>query len=126
MLFEKSQLAIGSITNGVGIAAGSGQEVIVACIDANAIGDPLGKPGFGLSVAQDFSDFKVHDDAVAKPVAVVGWKVAENAAPNLVLVGLDRDLLTDRHGTVGLYLDIAAVIKNALALSRANARLSKQ
>jgi len=67
------------------------------------------------AVAAHVEHLEPHPVAVAAAVAVVGGKVAVDAAPDLGPFGAHTDGLGNRHRGVGEHLDVAVKRKDLLA-----------
>ena len=120
-VLEKSQFPVDPVPDGVGVDPGPEKHVFLADADLDPVGGALGLIGFGPVVPQDLFHLKAHPDGVAQPVRVGGGKIPDDAPLDLLAGSLDRDILGDGHGGVGMDLDEALEIEDALGLGQGRA-----
>jgi hypothetical protein len=90
------------------------RHVALADAHAHAVRAPLQGIALGLAVARHAQHFEGHHHARAARVAVVGGKVAHDAAADLASLGLHHDHLGHREHAVGGDADLAVEVEDPL------------
>src|SRR5690606_20485811 len=100
---EASPHAGHGVADGVGVAAAGEEDVAIANADAGGVvPGPLDGEGFGVAVALDGADVEAGAEQRAVGVFEGSEDVAEDAAANLVALGIDLDDLGHVDGAVAL------------------------
>lgn len=89
------------------------QEIIVARVDADAVVQRLGKPGFGDTVTLHAEHVETDDHAIAVAIPVTGGKVAIDAAPDILAGSLHGNFFGHIEASIALDMHIDPVIENA-------------
>ena len=103
---EEADLAAGRVGDLVGVEAGGEERVGVADADAHDAGAALGGVGLGIAVAGDREDVEVDFALVAVRILEAQREVPEDAAADLVALGVDGDRLGDFDRAVGGEVDV--------------------
>src|SRR5262249_8967909 len=111
---EKSDLPVGAIADYVSVLAVGEQAVCAADTDAHAVRQRLGDEGLRRTVAGDGLDVEADLDARTVARAILGRKIPQDAATNLVPFRFDTDSLGHRKLAVALDCGIADELQNAL------------
>ena len=106
-LIEEPELAGRAVGDLIGVAAGPKKHVLVADIEPDAVAAAFGEMGLGTAVAGDPLNVE-GDDGPDTPLGpVLGRKVPEDAALDLIAGADDRDGLLHGHGRVLMDADVA-------------------
>ena len=111
---EEADLVRGAVTQGVADVGRHGQEIVVAGVDAHAVGEILGEPWLGPAIAFHPQHVQRHQHPIATAVAIAGGEVAIDAAPDVAAFGPHRDVLGHVEACIGADRDLDGVIQNAL------------
>ena len=126
VLVEESQLARGAVAQGESMVGGNGQEIVIAGIDAHAVGPVFQEPGFRLAITQHVQHLEADHHAVAMAVAVTGGEFAIDAAPYLVAFGTHGDVLGHVQAAIGAYFHRAVISKDAFLCQQWRSKQQQQ
>jgi hypothetical protein len=97
VIVEIADLAAGAVGEDVLMPAGAQHHVGRAGIDADAVGDRLGARGLVAAVARDRDEVEIDADGTAVGIFQRQREIAEDAAADLVALGIDGDGFRHRH-----------------------------
>ena len=113
MIAEEADLTRGPIMECKSVSRRYRQEIIVARVDADAVVQRLGKPGFGDTVTLHAEHVETDDHAIAVAIPVTGGKVAIDAAPDILAGSLHGNFFGHIEASIALDMHIDPVIENA-------------
>ena len=97
VLFEESELASGAIGNAVDVLSARQHDSRIADANAHPVGQRLDFVLLAGSVALNIQNFKRNNHGDAAVILVSGWKVAKDAALDLLAFDLHNDRFDDEQ-----------------------------
>ncbi|HEY6258549.1 MAG TPA: hypothetical protein VIY51_22430 [Xanthobacteraceae bacterium] len=111
---EIADLARGAIFDDIFVRPGLERDVGASDAHTHAVRKLLGGEGFAFAVAGDRLNIEADHDAPPAGAGIGGWKIAQDAAADLVAFGLDHDSLGDLQIAAALDRHVADEAENAL------------
>jgi hypothetical protein len=105
VVWKESNLASGAVAQRERVVSRHTQEIVIARIDADAVGDRLGKVRFWLPVAPDIQQFEPDYDTVPISISVTSWKVAKYSTTYLAAFGPYGNPLCDVNTAVSSHVN---------------------
>src|SRR3954469_24165251 len=81
---KKSELSIGSVAECVDVIRGDRKKVVVACIYADSVREPLRKPRLDDIIPLDAFDFEIDLHLVSESITIASRKITVDPASYLV------------------------------------------